>query len=277
MLVDDGLECEVKMCSLREIPRCVLEATPALSVTCSYNGSVSSEDTQLVLDWTRLVQGKLLRIHKVLDVKRNIVDLVVANTRTCIGDCLQFLGHVNISSPIQVMFECDEYCIPGCVGRLCMDQDNPSPDCLNLVLSDNPRLETRLVALQELTTVLETSQSQSPPGWVQVDSALLAPWENDYYRAKVLEVSCPNLTVLFVDYGNTSLVTWWKCRPLPVEYLFPPVTTSVRLAGIIPPVTGWNYQVSDLLKKILEEHSCNIMVSGVTWEEVSKCSELTSK
>ena len=261
MLVDDGLESEARICSLRQIPREVAEATPALSVTCSYNYCVSSEDTLSLLDWTRLVEGKLLRIHKVLDVKRNIVDLVVARTVTSIGDCLQFLGHLTVSSPMKVMFECDEERIPGSVGRLCMDQDNPSPDCLNFVFSDNPRLETRLVALQSLTTVVESSQSESPPGWVQVDSALLAPWENDFYRAKVLEVSCPLLTVLFVDYGNTSSVTWWKCRPLPVSYLFPPVTTSVRLAGIIPPVTGWNYQVSDLLKKILGEHSCKVMVA----------------
>ena len=84
LYVDDGYEAEAEITDLWQIPPEVVEATSALSVTCSSNyisrhegGSWSS---QALVDWTRLVEGKRLTVQKVLEVARYIVDLAFVET-----------------------------------------------------------------------------------------------------------------------------------------------------------------------------------------------------
>merc|ERR1719357_1550036 len=92
-------------------------------------------------------------------------------------------------------------------------------------------------------------------------SAILAPYQGDFYRATVTSLSGSWLNVLFVDYGNSDTVDWWECRHLPPALLFPTVFVAVRLA-LTPPLdqTCWPQpQTAQELRRILDQHQdCSV-------------------
>ena len=43
------------------------------------------------------------------------------------------------------------------------------------------------------------------------------------------------MRVLYLDYGNTEVVSWWDCHTLYPVFSFPPLVLPVRLDGLQPP------------------------------------------
>ena len=151
-------------------------------------------------------------------------------------ECLQLLGHLPHTSPtVLSVFQSEDQLAGAVLG--CSDQHQPSPDLLLLLLRDSPSTDQRLLALQELEWAEEW---RGPPGWVQEGSAVLAPWQGDFYRATVLSQDGHLLSLLFVDYGNEATADWWECKPLPSSLLFPPIFTPVQLPGLIPVSSTWS-------------------------------------
>ena len=176
LLVDGGGEMEVQKTELYQIP-CEVAAFTALTTVC---GSVHISrlegghwSSQALLDWTQLVKDKRLKVLRVVDTTRNIVELSLGEMGPLVEDCLQFLGHIPVIQPSKTEFQREEK--QGHVGLACIEQEQPTPDCLLLLFRDNPQLEERLETLQRIQE--EAGQLESPPGWVEVGSALLAPWQ----------------------------------------------------------------------------------------------------
>ena len=79
---------------------------------------------------------------------------------------------------------------------------------------------------------------KNPPNFISKNSAILAPYEGYLYRAKVLSIDKSSdgedlqLTVVFVDFGNTGLVSYFDCENLESQYLYPPAATPCQLYNI---------------------------------------------
>ena len=60
------------------------------------------------------------------------------------------------------------------------------------------------------------------------------------------------LTLLYVNHGNTDTVSWWDCFSVPEDFLFPPMATMVKLAGV-QMTEEWDDHEREKLHKIIDE------------------------
>ena len=148
--------------------------------------------------------------------------------RTLIS-CLQFLGHVEVAPNMPETVPSLPEQMIGEVGIVSSDQQEPSPDFILLMFKDNPDMVKSLQKLDGLQS--NAANCASPPGWIINGSALLAPYQvapailhleiyvlsssyaclivqGDFFRAVVTSISGTELTVLFVDYGNSDTTNW---------------------------------------------------------------------
>lgn len=250
--VDTGGTLSVVKAALYQVPSEVA-SLPGLSVSCCLAGIKSGhywEETALE-DWTRMVKGRTLFLRRVLDSEEGLVELALSEDGPSLASCLQFLGHVEIAPQVPEMVPSFPDQVIGEVGIASSDQHQPSPDFILLMFKDNPDLLKSLQELDGLQSI--AANCASPPGWIVNGSALLAPYQGDFFRAVVTAISGTELTVLFVDYGNSDTASWWECRHLPSSLLFPPVFAAVRLP-LLPVHSVWQQpQVAQELKHLLSQ------------------------
>ena len=194
---------ELPLEELHQIPEEVA-ALPMSTAQCSLEGCEQLWEGKMLEDWTRLVEGRSLRIIKIVDPEKNLVELSFEEDGCTVMDCLWFLEHLPGPKGALVKFKQDQEL--GTVGLGSQDQEQPSPASLLLMFPDKPQLVEILGTLADLEE--RTATACSPAGWVEEGSAVLAPWEGGCFRARVLAVEGTMLSVLFVDYGNCSTVDW---------------------------------------------------------------------
>jgi hypothetical protein len=210
-LVDGRGTVELGRAELYQVPEEVV-AVPVLTADCMLAGAERAElwgphwGEEARKDWVRLLEGRELRLLRLVNPKGRVVELGLGEAGPGLGPCLQFLGHLSGPAPGAVCLETEGMEGRGTRGLGCPEQEAPSPDCLLLILQDSPNMEARIARLRQLEEV--AAETSVPPGWVEEGSALVAPWEGGLYRARVLACQGSVLSLLFVDYGNVATADW---------------------------------------------------------------------
>merc|ERR1711874_486971 len=98
----------------------------------------------------------------------------------------------------------------------------------------------------------------SPSGLGLKDSLLMSPYQGELHRARVISNDKGQLTVLFLDYGNTESVSWWDCYPLMEKFQFAPFCFTVEV-NIDPLMlnsntsNGWSIEDCQFFQKLLND------------------------
>ena len=230
--VDTGGKVSVVRAALYQVPSKVA-SLPALAASCCLAGVHAGRDwsDKALEDWTRMVEGRTLVLRKVFNSEEGLVELAPSEDGPTLTSCLQFLGHVEVAPQLPETVPSFPAQMVGEVGIVSSDQEQPNPDFILLMFKDNPDLVKSLQQLEGLQSI--AANCASPPGWIVNGSALLAPYQvspafslfNDtkilrsyiiclldaqgcFFRAMVTAISGTELTVLFVDYGNSDSVNW---------------------------------------------------------------------
>ena len=110
------------------------------------------------------------------------------------------------------------------------DQLSPSPQLFFIdfhgELNDN----------EEIYEPIHADDNEVCLNVVHKNGGVLAPFEGFLYRAKVLDLQRESddikLVVEFVDFGNISRVSFFKCKPLVAKHLYPRRATPCQLANV---------------------------------------------
>ncbi|XP_040920947.1 tudor domain-containing 6 [Toxotes jaculatrix] len=87
--------------------------------------------------------------------------------------------------------------------------------------------------------------------------------DGDFYRATVTEVSETQITVFFVDYGNTEVVDKTNIRTLPDEFKkLPRVALKCTLAGVRPKDGRWSQSSTEFFIRAVKDKVLNGHVIG---------------
>ena len=126
-------------------------------------------------DFTRLLQGRSVRVGRVVG---GMVELLLGDQGISVAACLAFLGHAAAATATRFQPEQEL----GATAEGCREQELPSPDLILLTFHDHPETEERILALSAALGGLQGAAEEllagaAPPGWVEVGSAVLAPWQ----------------------------------------------------------------------------------------------------
>jgi len=246
-LVDLGIVVTVATLDISDLPPNVLDI-PVLTVPCILEGAVGVDWTEEAQDdWEKMVKDKQFILKVVSKEFHNIVNLFLGEVDVL--DSLKFLGYLPADQSIR-NYHGQYFSQPKALSAAayqCVDYEYPSPDNI-LLYFDNPDLDDQLPHLQQV----DARNLIGPPGHVQHGDAIIAPWEGKLYRATVMKVEGINLTVFYVDFGNTDTVCWWNCFIVPTNMLFPPLATMVRLTGVREEERGsWTREGRNRLREVL--------------------------
>ena len=101
---------------------------------------------------------------------------------------------------------------------------------------------------------------KNQPNFISKNSGILTPYEGYLCRAKVFSIDKSSdgedlqLTVVFVDFGNTGLVSYFDCENLESQYLYPPAATPCQLYNIKQ--NAWGKKSLKLFQQLLNETTC---------------------
>ena len=174
--IDTGGQLSVVKAALYQVPADIA-SHPALGVSCCLAGVRHDYHwgARALGDWKRMVEGRSLVLRKVVDIDEGLVELALGEDGPTITSCLQFLGHVPVVPQLPATACPLPEQVLGKVGIASSDQEEPSPDFILLTFKDNPELGKSLQKLDGLQSIATTCPS--PPGWVIIGSALLAPYQ----------------------------------------------------------------------------------------------------
>ena len=116
--------------------------------------------------------------------------------------------------------------------KYCKGQLPPSPQICFLEFNNE------LLDCEEMFTEECSNRTRKPPTILSKNCAVQAPFQGNFYRAKVLGVKRDNvkddisLTVIFVDFGNIETVSLFDCRDLEKKHLYSPLATLCQLSNI---------------------------------------------
>ena len=88
-------------------------------------------------------------------------------------------------------------------------------------------------------TPFEIGSEIIPPGLLNKNGALVAPFQGLYYRAKILglylseDLMDIRVKVIFIDFGNIEEVSYFECCNLNREFLYPGNATACQINQII--------------------------------------------
>lgn len=113
------------------------------------------------------------------------------------------------------------------------DQIRASPQLFfltfQIVLQSNEKAFTPFDARTEIV----------PPGLLNKNGAVAAPFQGFYYRAKVLGLHLSEdlmdirVKVIFIDFGNIEEVSFFECNNLDKEFLYPGNATACQISQIV--------------------------------------------
>ena len=173
--IDSGGKHSVVKAALYQVPLKVA-SLHALAVSCCLAGVPAGceWDEKSLVDWTRMVKGKILVLREV-DSEKGFVELALSEDGPTLISCLQFLGHVEVAPNMPETVPSLPEQMIGEVGVVSSDQQEPSPDFILLMFKDNPDMVKSLQKLDGLQS--NAANCASPPGWIINGSALLAPFQ----------------------------------------------------------------------------------------------------
>ncbi len=154
-------------------------------------------------------------------------------------------------------------------------------DCIYVQPVASETLELITSIQQKLNDSFPTSSKFVTPPLVGSCVAALFPDDNEVYRARITEINGESITLFYVDYGNTSVVSLADIRALPEDlYEHPAMCKRVSLARLARPVGPLTKAVSDLLSTWINQIS-NMMIlqssSGLTECVLNKDGEVLNK
>lgn len=96
----------------------------------------------------------------------------------------------------------------------------------------------------------------------------LFPEDNCWYRAEVIKIDGDELSVLFVDYGNTSKVSVTVTREIPADLMeTPPLAFLCELEGFDVSHGSWDSGAADELSALTTDKVLQVTVSRTSREE----------
>ena len=129
-----------------------------------------------------------------------------------------------------------------------------SPGRFSVQLVDQ---ETELNELMEQVATTYEDETKYKVNSVSNGQACCCKFSEDgsWYRAQVISVSGPDITVRFVDYGNMETTTIDKIRSFRSEIATqPPFAYSCQLAGIIPVANEWSAEVLKQFEELVVDN-----------------------
>ena len=140
-------------------------------------------------------------------------------------------------------------------------QNEPNPQVLFLTF------DFTFNANEELYTPVKTSTTEckTPPGFIGKKAAILAPYKGFMYRAQVLNYFRADsrddilLQVLFVDFGNVEMVSYFDTVSLPAKHLYPPIAVMVQLENVKQEKEEWSIAALKKFRQYLNKHTTGLV------------------
>ncbi|KAL5017454.1 hypothetical protein ScPMuIL_007043 [Solemya velum] len=148
-----------------------------------------------------------------------------------------------------------------------------SQSCVFISWIENPsifycQLEDNQMKLDEITAKLQEDYETGAGAGLVLDKAtvgmaVIAKFSEDesWYRAEVRSVSNNNITVFFVDFGNSDVVSLESIRkPLQSYYSLPAQAVMCCLKGLKPVRDNWTADAKDSMYNLVENGAdCNFL------------------
>ena len=161
----------------------------------------------------------------------------------------------------------------GChkTAKFVLDQIKPTPQLFYIDFGSTLNIE------EENYTNEYASGKGKPLDVVHKMGGVLAPYDGILYRGKVLDYSRENdellLLIQFVDFGNTSWVSFFECRKLLDKYLYPPHATPCQLMNIDQKSYS-AFHTSSLLKVFRKAINASSVIEEVETVQTHRADEL---